>query len=62
MWKEIWMTTIAVTVLIESSITSEPVIYWSNTGKYDSNFQNMHSYVSIQLCKKYIKAVTVVNN
>ena len=39
MWKEIWMIAIAVTVL-ESSITSEPVTYLSNTGRCD--YQNMH--------------------
>ena len=36
MWKEIWMITIAVTIM-ENSITSEPLTYWSNTGRHNWN-------------------------
>ena len=42
MWKEIWMMVVTV---MESSITSEPLTYWNNTGRHDNNlcerFQNI---------------------
>ena len=55
MWKEIWIITIAVTIM-ENSITSEPLTYWSNTGRHEHNlFEHFSEHAcNIALYKKRI--------